>query len=145
MYFEDIKLNQTIELDTVTVNKDDMIDFAEKYDNLPLHTDEEYAKSTTFGGLIAPGVFSFMIVWAKYVEKDICGEQLIAGKSTHIEWLAPVFPNDELTGVAYVSALTVRTEKHGTVELTIDIKNQNGITVIKDITEAVVRRKDTSV
>ncbi|MBQ3065582.1 MAG: dehydratase, partial [Clostridia bacterium] len=44
-----------------------MIAFAQEYDPIPLHTDEEYAKASPFGGLIAPGVMSFMSVWAKYL------------------------------------------------------------------------------
>ena len=32
-----------------------MLQFAYDYDNVPLHTDEEYAKTTHFGKLIAPG------------------------------------------------------------------------------------------
>ena len=68
-----------------------MIDFAKKYDNIPLHTDEEYTKSTILGGLIVPGVMSFMSVWAKYLENDLAGDELLAGKSTKIEWFKPVF------------------------------------------------------
>ena len=41
-----------------------MMAFAHDYDNIPLHADEEYAKKTPFEKLIAPGVMSFMSVWA---------------------------------------------------------------------------------
>jgi acyl dehydratase len=51
------------------------MDFARSYDNIPLHTDEEYAKTTHLGKLIAPGVMSFMSVWAKYLEVDFFGEE----------------------------------------------------------------------
>ena len=40
--------------------------FARDYDNIPLHTDEEYAKTTPFGKLIAPGVMSFMLVIGRF-------------------------------------------------------------------------------
>ena len=65
MYFEEFVLGSEIEISPATIHKDDMIDFAKKYDSIPLHTDEEYAKTTMFGKLIAPGVMSFMSVWAK--------------------------------------------------------------------------------
>ena len=74
-----------------------MLALAQDYDNIPLHTDEEYAKSTPFGKLIAPGVMSFMSVWAKYLEVDFFGSELLAGKSTKIEWLKPVYADDILT------------------------------------------------
>ena len=70
MYFEEFKLGSKTKIEPAVINKTDMMDFAEKYDSIPLHTDEEYAKSTIFGRLIAPGVMSFMSEWAKYLEID---------------------------------------------------------------------------
>ena len=94
MYFEEFVLGFKKQLAPATIRKEAMLDFAEKYDNIPLHTDEAYAKATPFGGLIAPGVMSFMSVWAKYLEIDLAGEELLAGKSTKIEWHKPVFADD---------------------------------------------------
>ncbi len=140
MYFDDIKLNTEIALAPVLIEKEKMLSFARIYDNVPLHTDEEYAQNTHFGKLIAPGVMSFMAVWAKYLEVDLFGEELLAGKSTKIEWLKPVFADDVLTGVCVVTKLTPRNSKNGIVELTFTVRNQNGDVVLTDVTEAIVKR-----
>lgn len=139
MYFDDITIGLTTEIAPAVIEKQKMIDFALLYDNIPLHTDEEYAKKTPFKKLIAPGVMSFMAVWAKYLEVDFFGEELLAGKSTKIEWLKPVFADDVLSGKATVTSLTKRNEKNGIVEVTIEAFNQNGELVLTDITEAVVK------
>ena len=139
MYFDDIKIGMAVDIAPAVIEKEKMLDFAINYDNIPLHTDEEYAKSTHFGRLIAPGVMSFMAVWAKYLEVDFFGEELLAGKSTKIEWLKPVFAEDVLTGKATVTNLTKRNEKNGIVEVTIEAYNQNGELVLTDITEAIVK------
>ena len=141
MYFDELKLGMTVETPPALIEKEKMIAFAHDYDNIPLHTDEEYAKSTPFGKLIAPGVMSFMSVWARYLEVDFFGEELLAGKSTKIEWLKPVFANDVLTGKATVTNLVIRNAKNGLVEVSIDVFNQNGELVLKDVTEAIVKRK----
>ena len=141
MFFEDFKVGMQVEIPPATINKKDMVDFALKYDNIPLHTDEEYAKSTNFGGLIAPGVMSFMSVWAKYLEVDLIGRELIAGKSSKMEWFKPVFAEDVLYGKALITNLTKRNEKNGIVEITINVYNQNGDLVIKNTTEAGVKSK----
>ena len=138
MYFDDMQLGMTVELDPAVIEREKMLAFARDYDNIPLHTDEEYAKTTRFGGLIAPGVMSFMSVWAKFLEKDILGNELVAGKSTKIEWLRPVYPNDVLTGRARISGLTRRNARNGLVEITVEAYNQNGELVLTDLTEAVV-------
>ena len=139
MYFDDITIGLTTEISPAVIEKQKMIDFALLYDNIPLHTDEEYAKKTPFKKLIAPGVMSFMAVWAKYLEVDFFGEELLAGKSTKIEWLKPVFADDVLSGKATVTSLTERNGKNGIVEVTIEAFNQNGELVLTDITEAVVK------
>ncbi|MBR2894710.1 MAG: MaoC family dehydratase N-terminal domain-containing protein [Oscillospiraceae bacterium] len=139
MYFDDIVPGMTVEIAPAVIEKEKMMAFARDYDNIPLHTDEEYAKNTPFGKLIAPGVMSFMSVWAKYLEVDFFGEELLAGKSTKIEWLKPVFAEDVLTGKATITRLVKRNEKNGLVEVSIDAYNQNGELVLKDVTEAIVK------
>ena len=139
MYFNELVLGTTVDLAPAVIEKDKMLDFARLYDNVPLHVDEEYAKTTPFGRLIAPGVMSFMVVWAKYLEVDFFGEELLAGKSTKIEWLKPVFAGDVLTGKATISKLTQRNERNGIAEITIDAYNQDGVLVLTSITEAVVK------
>lgn len=141
MYFDDIKLDTEIDIAPAVIEKDKMLDFARLYDNIPLHTDEEYAKNTPFGRLIAPGVMSFMAVWAKYLEVDLFGEELLAGKSTKIEWFKPVFADDVLTAKARVTRLVERNPKNGLVEITIEAYNQDGVLVLTDVTEAIVKRR----
>ena len=144
MYFEEFVLGSKTEIGPAVIEKKEMLDFAKKYDNIPLHTDEEYAKTTIFGGLIAPGVMSFMSVWAKYLEIDLAGEELLAGKSTKIEWIKPVYAEDILKSTCTVSGLTKRNERNGIVELTFEVFNQNDELVLTDITEMIVKCKSVS-
>ena len=142
MYFEELKLGMTVEISPTIIEKEKMMDFARIYDPIPLHTDEAYAKASPFGALIAPGVMSFMSVWAKYLESDFFGEQLLAGKSTKIEWHKPVFAQDELHGKAEITKLVRRNARNGLVEITIEAYNQNNVLVLTDVTEAIVRCKE---
>ena len=139
MYFDDLKIGMTVNIPSTVIEKEKMIAFAKDYDNIPLHTDEEYAKATPFGKLIAPGVMSFMSVWVKYLEVDFFGKELLAGKSTKIEWIKPVYANDVLSGKATITNTVKRNSKNGLVEVSIDVYNQNGELVLKDITEAIVK------
>jgi len=141
MYFDELEVGMTRILEPAVIDKTDMLDFAKKYDDVPLHTDEEYAKTTHFGQLIAPGVMSFMSVWAKYLEQDFFGNELLAGTSTKIIWYKPVFANDVLTGKAEITNKIERNPKNGLVEVTIEIYNQNDDHVMTNITEVAVKRK----
>jgi len=139
MFFDDIHIGMTLEIAPAVIEKEKMLDFARLYDPIPLHTDEEYAKGTHFGQLIAPGVMSFMSVWAKYLEVDFFGEELLAGKSTKIEWIKPVFANDVLSGTATITKTEKRNARNGLVEVSIVARNQRGEVVLTDVTEAIVK------
>ena len=141
MYFDDLKLGMSVEIAPAVIEKQKMMEFAYLYDNIPLHTDEEYAKASPFGQLIAPGVMSFMSVWARFIDLGVLGDELIAGKSTKIEWFKPVFAGDTLKGTARITNITPRNAYNGIAEITIDVRNQNGELVLSHVTESVVMRK----
>ena len=139
MYFDEIRVGMAVQIAPTVIEKEKMLAFARTYDPIPLHTDEEYARTTPFGALIAPGVMSFMSVWAKYLESDLFGRELLAGKSTKIEWIRPVYAEDVLSGRATVSRLEKRNPKNGLVEIRVEAYNQNGDLVLTNVTEAIVK------
>ena len=139
MYLDDIQLNMEMDIPEVVIDQQRMMEFARLYDPIPLHMDEEYAKNTRFGRLIAPGVMSFMAVWAEFVKLNLFGEELIAGKSTKIEWFKPVYAGDVLMGKARVSDIVRRNAYNGIAVVTVDVYNQHGERVLTDVTESVVK------
>lgn len=141
MYFEELKVGMSVDIPPVTIEREKMLEFAYNYDYIPLHTDEEYAKKTHFGKLIAPGMMSFASVWAKYLEVDFFGEGILAGKAVKIEWLKPVFIDDVLSAKATITALTPRNAKNGIAEITVEAFNQNGEKVFESVGETVVKIK----
>ena len=139
MYLDDLNTAMEFDLPPVPVEKERMIAFAKFYDPFPLHHDEEFAKNTRFGRLVAPGVMAFMSVWAKFIDANVLGDELIAGKSTKIEWFKPVFAGDTLKGTARVTNIIRRNAYNGIAEITIDVRNQHGELVLSDVTESVVK------
>lgn len=141
MYFDDLKVGMSVDTAPAVIEKEEMMAFAHRYDNIPLHTDEEYAKNTHFGALIAPGVMSFMSVWVKYLEVDFFGREVLVGKSAKIEWLKPVYADDVLRGKATITKLEKRNSKNGLAEVTVEIYNQKDELVMINVTEAIVKCK----
>jgi acyl dehydratase len=132
MYFEEFALGQCFRVGDVLIEEDKIVSFAHTYDPLPIHLDESFARSTRLQRTIAPGVMSFMLVWAEFVRMNIWRDTMIAGRFTRIEWVAPVFAGDVLRGEAVVSKLTPK--KHqGEVEIHFHIFNQDDVEVLHDI------------
>ena len=141
MYLEDIAVNSEVTVENIVIEKEEMLDFAKKYNPVKIHTDADFAKKTRFGEIIAPGMLSFLSVWAQYVSLDFAGEELVAGKSTAIEWMKPVFAGDVLRGVARVTGLSFRNEHNGIMTVTIDVYNQKDEQVLTSAVESVVKRR----
>lgn len=139
MYLDDLHVGMEVDVPEVTIDRERMMEFARLYDPIPLHLDEDYARGTKFGGLIAPGVMTFMSVWAEFVKLNMFGEELIAGKSTKIEWFKPVYAGDTLRGKARISAVSRRNAYNGICEVTVDVYNQYGERVLSDVTESIVK------
>lgn len=142
MYLDDLELNQEFDIPEVRIEKERMIEFARLYDPIPLHMDEEYAKATRFGKLIAPGVMTFMSVWAEFMKMNIFGDELIAGLSTKIEWFKPVHADDVLRGRARITDIHRRNRHNGVAEITVDVYNQHGEQVLRDVTHSVVKYRE---
>ena len=61
-YFEDLLVGQVEESVARTVDRDAMLAFARQYDPQYFHADVEDAKRSTFGGVIASGIYT-MALW----------------------------------------------------------------------------------
>ena len=141
MYIEDMTVGTSFEVGPVTVDKDKMVAFSLEYDPFRVHHDEEFAAKSRFGRMIAPGVMTFMMLWAKVIESGFFGEEQIAGKSTHIDWVTPAYSGDVLTGRCTVTKITPRNPYNGIVETLVEVFNQNGDLVLTNVTESVIKRK----
>ncbi|MFJ5992058.1 MaoC family dehydratase [Lentzea sp. NPDC092896] len=101
--FEDLPAGRIIPLGEVTVDRDDMLDFAKKFDPQPFHLDEQAGKNSIFGGLSASGWYTaslWMRAWVDAVLGDSTSQGSPGGRE--LSWLTPVYPGDTLTFAAEV-------------------------------------------
>jgi acyl dehydratase len=96
-YFEDFCIGMVIEQPGATLRREDILEFARRYDPQPFHTDEEAAKRSIFGGLIASGWQTVSLC-----TRMMCDSYLLdsAGLGSpgmkEVSWLKPVRPGDTL-------------------------------------------------
>lgn len=55
IFFEDIVLDVTDIVATVTADRDEMVAYGKQFDPWPMHVDDEAGRATPYGGLIASG------------------------------------------------------------------------------------------
>jgi acyl dehydratase len=96
-YFEDYAVGQKFGSGTVTVTAERIKSFGREFDPQPFHTDEEAARNTFFGGLVASGWHTASMSMRLFVESDITpvGGSVGAGGSD-LSWPRPTRPGDTL-------------------------------------------------
>lgn len=106
--------------------KEEIIDFAKKYDPQYFHIDEETAKNSSYGGIIASGLHSLSGIWSKWIELDIFGRDAIGGAGIdELNWITPVRPGDQLIAKMKVISLRKLSDgERGLVTLHCTVNNQ---------------------
>jgi len=106
-YFEDYALGETFGSGTVTVTAERIKSFGREFDPQPFHTDEEAARHTFFGGLVASGWHTAAMTMRLFVDSDITpvGGSIGAGASD-LSWPRPTRPGDVLRAESEVIDLS---------------------------------------
>lgn len=98
LYYEDIQIDVVQKYGSYEVTKDEVIEFASKYDPQPFHLDEEAAAKTHFGRLSASGWHSAAMMMRMMVDQMNANKQAGLGSPgvDNLRWLKPVYPGDTL-------------------------------------------------
>ena len=133
-YFEDAKVGDETLFGHYDVTREEVLEFARKYDPQPFHLSDEEAAKTHFGRIAASGWHTCamtMAVIARYVVND---RQAGLGSPgvDELRWLRPVYPGDRLTVRGTVTETTPsRSKPHiGTIRTRTVVSNQDGIDVM---------------
>jgi acyl dehydratase len=124
-YFEDISVGDHSESGEQHVDKDEMLDFARRYDPQYFHTDPEAAKASVFGEVVASGLFT-TVVWRR-LDHEISGD--IAGDRLRAHWTC-------------VSKRESSSDpRRGVIEMDYRLTNQNGDTVFSCRSVNLIERR----
>jgi acyl dehydratase len=97
-YFEDIPVGVTAKFGHYPVTREEVMEFAAKYDPQPFHLDDEAAAATHFGRLSASGWHTCAMTMSMLVENLKQNRQAGLGSPgiDNLRWLKPVYPGDTL-------------------------------------------------
>ena len=132
-YFEDFAPGQVIELGSRTITKEEIIAFARQFDPQPFHLDEEAAKRSIYGGLLASGWHTAALTMRLLCD-GLVNDTVSLGSPgvDELRWLKPVRPGDTLSARMTVVECTPSRRKpdRGIVRSTMELRNQHGEVVV---------------
>lgn len=95
--YEDLTPGRDFDLGTTEIDRDEMVDFARRFDPQPFHIDEEAGKNSLLGGLCASGWYTSALWMRAYVD-HVVSDSTSQGSpgGSDLSWTAPVYPGDTL-------------------------------------------------
>jgi len=132
-YFEDYVPGSIHEFGSITVDQDEVIAFAKRYDPQDFHADPEAAKQTIFGGLIASGWQTAGLMMRLYADNYLSRVASLSSPGVdELRWKHPVRPGDELSiRVTVVEARRSNSKPdRGIVKSFIEVLNQKNEVVM---------------
>lgn len=134
MKFNELKVGMVLSHPSVTVDKQEMLEFSRKYDPQWFHVDEERADQGRWEGLIGSGwmtcsIAMRMAVTAVLHDSDSFGSPGLE----NLRWLAPVRPGDSLRLEATIDSKRISSTRPdlGILRWTWRLFNQHEVQVLE--------------
>ena len=132
-YFEDIADGERLDCRPVTISKEAIVRFAKEFDPQPFHIDEEAARVSVFGGLVASSLHTLSACTRAVVEAQ--GHVAVLGGvgMDEVKMFNPVRPGDVLNVDARWGDLKRSRSKpeRGFARIRCIVSNQNGEQVVE--------------
>ena len=127
-YYEDLEVNQVFESPKRTITDADVSQFASfSGDFNPIHTDEEFAKTTQFGTRILHGPAGFAIATGLESRLGIKEGTAIAFLGMSWDLRAPIIPGDTIHVIETIASKRETSKKdRGIVNFDVKLVNQKG-------------------
>ena len=132
-YFEDFTPGAVIELGSRTITKEEIVAFATEFDPQVFHVDEEAAKRTIYGGLLASGWHTGSLLMRLLYEGLLKGTVSLGSPGIdELRWLRPVRPGDTLSARMTVTESIPSRSKpdRGIIRSVLEMRNQHGEVVL---------------
>ena len=126
MYFEDFYQGYSFETKKKTITKKDIISFAEKWDYQFFHIDEELARQSHYGGLIASGWQTIAIAHSLILDTQKTSRSSMGSPGLDkVNWFKPVRPNDTIRcKVTVKSSRKSNSKPFGVTKILVEVFNQ---------------------
>lgn len=143
-YFEDVQVGEVMRFGRYEVTREEIVEYARQFDPQPFHLDEEAAKASMFGGLIASG-WHTGAMFMRMVVAHMTPVHATSGAMgfDDLKWLRPVRPGDVLSVESEIREKIESRSRpdRGTVKIESRISNQRGEVVMSLVSLVIYLRR----
>jgi len=141
--FEDLVAGRRYRLGSVSLDRADIIGFAQDYDPQPFHLDDAAAAKSIFGQLVASGMQTISAIFSLSVRVGVLSRCNLAGSGmSEVKWLRSVRPDDVLSLDWTIVSVTpsARRPDRAAVDIRYDVTNQDGQPTLSLVLHHIVAR-----
>jgi acyl dehydratase len=143
-YLEDFQVGEVLQAGSSVVSREEILQFAQQFDPQPFHVDDEAARSSIFGGIIASGWHTAAMAHRLLVKHVLSISAAMGSPGIdELRWLLPVRPGDELLLRLEVLSITPSRSKpdRGVIKMKMEVRNQKAELVMTEIATALFARR----
>jgi acyl dehydratase len=145
IYFEDLEVGAETDFGSYEVTREEVLEFARKYDPQPFHLSDEEAAKTHFGRIAASGWHTTAMTMAVIARYVVGHEQAGLGSPgiDELRWKKPVYPGDTLHVRGEIVEKTPSRSKPdmGSYRTATTVTNQDGVPVMTFTSIVLIRRR----
>ena len=145
IYFEDLQVGAETDFGSYEVTREEVLEFAGKYDPQPFHLSDEEAAKTHFGRLAASGWHTAAMTMSVIARHVVANEQAGLGSPgiDELRWTKPVYPGDTLHVRGKIVEKTPSRSRPdmGSFRTRTTVTNQDGAPVMSFISIVLIRRR----
>jgi acyl dehydratase len=145
IYFEDLEVGAETDFGSYEVAREEMLEFARKYDPQPFHLSDEEAAKTHFGRMSASGWHTAAMTMAVIARNDVEHRQAGLGSPgiDELRWRKPVYPGDTLhvRGKIIEKTPSRSRPEMGSFRTHTTVTNQHGEPVMTFTSIVLIRRR----
>jgi acyl dehydratase len=94
---DDLAPGQEFDLGSFVLTRAEVLDFARKFDPQPFHLDEEAARGSMFGRLVASGVHTFAATVGHIIRSGLFAQVNQGAGGAELKWVAALEPDMPVT------------------------------------------------
>ena len=145
IYFEDLEVGSETCFGSYEVTREEVLEFARRFDPQPFHLSEEEAARTHFGRLSASGWHTCAMTMA-VIARHLVAEQYAGLGSPGVDelrWLKPVYPGDTLhvRGTILDKSPSRSKPEMGSFRTETIVTNQDDAPVMRYTSIILIRRR----
>ncbi len=90
---DELRPGMTFDLGSFVLTREDVLDFARRFDPQPFHLDDEAARGSLFGRLVASGLHTFSAAVGHLIRSGLLAEVNLGAGGAELTWPAALDPD----------------------------------------------------